>query len=138
MKVDYAFLWKMYFLSNVSVPPPLPTEFLIPELRFFFISDLMKVITEVTVKYKTLDAFFILRIFQRYFGISLLIISPCAKTLWFQGFRWRNTQRPLRKITWFHQSSWCGKFAEKLSFRIVSGESSKTQRKLCLSANFLP
>ena len=32
--------------------------------------------------------------------------------------------------------SWCGNFAERYSFRIVSSKSPETKRKLCLSAKF--
>ena len=41
--------------------------------------------------------------------------------------------RTLRKIAWFHLISWCGNFLERHSFRIVSGDSPKTMRKLYLS-----
>ena len=44
---------------------------------------------------------------------------------------------PLREIPWFHLISWCGNFVERHSFRIVSGESPKTMRKLCLATKFL-
>ena len=39
----------------------------------------------------------------------------------------------LRKIPYFHLISWCGSFVERHSFRIDSGESPETVRKLCLS-----
>ena len=42
----------------------------------------------------------------------------------------------LRKIPQFQLISWCGNFAERHSFHIVSGDSLKTMRKLCLSAKF--
>ena len=32
-------------------------------------------------------------------------------------------------------NSWCGNFVERHSFRIVSGKSPETKRKLCLSKN---
>ena len=40
----------------------------------------------------------------------------------------------LRKIPYFHLISWSKNFVEKHSFRIVSGKSPETMRKLCLSA----
>ena len=42
----------------------------------------------------------------------------------------------LRKTPYFHLISWCENFVEKYSFRIVSGESPETMRKLCLSTKF--
>ena len=42
----------------------------------------------------------------------------------------------LRKIPYFHLISWCGNFMERHSFRIVSGDSPETMRKLCLSTKF--
>ena len=42
----------------------------------------------------------------------------------------------LRKIPQFHLISWCGNFVERHSFRIVSGETPETMRKLCLSTEF--
>ena len=39
-------------------------------------------------------------------------------------------QPPLCKIPYFYLISWCGNFVERHSFRIVSGESPKTMRKL--------
>ena len=36
----------------------------------------------------------------------------------------------------FHLISWCGKFVERHSFHIVSGESPETMQKLCISTNF--
>ena len=42
----------------------------------------------------------------------------------------------LRKIPWFHLISWGGNFAERHSFRVVSGDLPKTLQKLCLSTKF--
>ena len=42
----------------------------------------------------------------------------------------------LRKIPEFHLISWCENFVERHSFRIDSGESPETMRKLCLSTKF--
>ena len=44
--------------------------------------------------------------------------------------------RSMRKIPQFHLISTCGNFVERHSFRIVSGESPETLRKLCLSTKF--
>ena len=56
------------------------------------------------------------------FALTLLNISYLLETL--------------RKIPWFHLISWCEKFMERHSFRIISGDSPKTMRKLCLSTKF--
>ena len=42
----------------------------------------------------------------------------------------------LHKMSLFHLISWCGSFVERHSFRIFSGESLETMRKLCLSTKF--
>ena len=42
----------------------------------------------------------------------------------------------LQKIPWFDLISWCGNFAERHSFRIVSGELPETMQKLCLPTKF--
>ena len=42
----------------------------------------------------------------------------------------------LRKISLFHLISWCGNFAGRYIFRIVSGGSPETIQKLCLSTKF--
>ena len=42
----------------------------------------------------------------------------------------------LRKMRWSHLISWTWIFMESHSFRIVSGESPETMRKLCLSTKF--
>ena len=43
---------------------------------------------------------------------------------------------PLRKIMLFHLIPWYGNFVERNSFRIVSGESPETMRKVCFSTKF--
>ena len=42
----------------------------------------------------------------------------------------------LHKILYLHLISWCGNLAERHSFRIVSGDSPETMRKLCLFTKF--
>ena len=42
----------------------------------------------------------------------------------------------LCKMLLFYLISWCGNFFERHSFRIVSGDSPETMRKLCLSKKF--
>ena len=42
----------------------------------------------------------------------------------------------LRKIPQFHLIYWCENFVGRHSFRIVSGDSPETMRKLCLPQNF--
>ena len=60
--------------------------------------------------------------------LSLLRTTRCGIAL--------KPHHPLRKIPKFLLISWCGIFVERHSFRIVSGESPKTMRKLCLSTKF--
>ena len=47
-----------------------------------------------------------------------------------------NLKFSLRKIPWFHLISWCGNFAARHSFRIVSEDLPETMRKLYLSTKF--
>ena len=49
--------------------------------------------------------------------------------LWRAGF----ILFPLRNIPWFYPISWSGNFVKRYSFRIASGESPETMRKLYLS-----
>ena len=42
----------------------------------------------------------------------------------------------LRKIPQFHLIYWCENFVGRHSFRIVSGDSPETMRKLCLPTKF--
>ena len=60
--------------------------------------------------------------------LSLLRTTRCGIVL--------KPHQPLRKISKFLLIFWCGIFVEQHSFRIVSGESPKTMRKLCLSTKF--
>ena len=45
-------------------------------------------------------------------------------------------KKTLHKIPKFHLISWCGNFKERHSFRVVSGDSPETMRKLYLSQKF--
>ena len=47
---------------------------------------------------------------------------------------WSKTRQKIKKI---HLTLWCGNFVQTHSFPIVSGDSSKTLRKLCVSAKIL-
>ena len=45
-------------------------------------------------------------------------------------------KKSLRKMPQFHLFSSCGNFAERHSFRIVSGDSFENMRKRCISTKF--
>ena len=48
----------------------------------------------------------------------------------------KNDNIHCEKYRSFHPISWCAKFVERHSFRIISGDSTETMRKLCLSTKF--
>ena len=111
-----------YLIKFVTWSCLLPTHALIPVFIWLILPLLPIPIVPITLTFCFFLSFFLS------FYIHRL-------SLWF--WIWNNFWAKSRhKIAAFHLNFWCGNFVERDSFLKISGDSAKTQQKLCLFTKF--